>query len=73
MTNELKYYVTSSDMLFFFIVSRNNGILVNITAHIGKKMKLDNGTVDMDIAKIFGSKLDDAGVVLISLQFDSGS
>lgn len=73
MTNELKYYVTSSDMFFFFIVSRNNGILVNITAHIGKKMKLDNGTVDMDIAKIFGSKLDDAGVVLISLQFDSGS
>ena len=45
---------------------------MNITAHIGKKMKLDNGTVVLDIQRTFSSELDESGVVLISLQFESG-
>lgn len=45
---------------------------MNVTAHIGKKMKLNNGTVVMDIQKAFSSELDESGIVLISLQFESG-
>ena len=45
---------------------------MNITAHIGKKMKLDNGTAVLDIQRTFSSELDESGVVLISLQFESG-
>ena len=45
---------------------------MNLTAHIGKKMKLDNGTVIMDLQKAFSSELDESGIVLISLQFESG-
>lgn len=35
-------------------------------------MKLDNGTVVLDIQRSFSSELDESGVVLISLQFESG-
>lgn len=45
---------------------------MNVTAHIGKKMELNNGTVVMDIQKAFSSQLDESGIVLISLQFESG-
>lgn len=45
---------------------------MNVTAHIGKKMILNNGTVVMDIQKAFSSELDESGIVLISLQFESG-
>lgn len=45
---------------------------MNVSAHIGKKMKINNGTVVMDIQKAFSSELDESGIVLISLQFESG-
>ena len=45
---------------------------MNIAPHIGKKMKLDNGSVIMDLQKAFSSELDESGIVLISLQFKSG-
>ena len=45
---------------------------MNLTAHVGKKMKLNNGTVVMDIQKTFTSQSDETGVVLISLQYESG-
>lgn len=61
--------MTSSPIFF----SRIDGTLVNVTAYIGKKMKLDNGTIVMDIQKTFSSSFDESGVVLISLQFESGS
>ena len=35
-------------------------------------MKLNNGTVVMDIQRAFSSELDESGIVLISLQFESG-
>ena len=59
----------SINILCFY---RIDGTLVNITAHIGKKMKLNNGTAVMDIQKTFSSELDESGIVLISLQFESG-
>ena len=45
---------------------------MNLTARVGQKMKLDNGTVVIDIQKTFSSKSDETGVVLISLQYESG-
>lgn len=45
---------------------------MNLTARVGQKMKLDNGTVVMDIQKTFSSQSDETGVVLISLQYESG-
>ena len=45
---------------------------MNITAHVGQKMKLNNGTVVMNIQKTFSSQSDETGVVLISLQYESG-
>lgn len=35
-------------------------------------MMLNNGTVVLDIQKTFSSESDGAGVVLISLQYESG-
>ena len=54
------------------LVFRIDGKLLNVTAHVGQKMKLNNGTVVMDIQKTFSSQSDETGVVLISLQFESG-
>jgi len=51
---------------------RIDGKLVNLTATIGQKMNLANGTVVMDIQKTFSSQSDETGVVLISLQYESG-
>ena len=51
---------------------RIDGKLVNLTAHAGQKIKLANGTVVMDIQKTFSSQSDETGVVLISLQYESG-
>ena len=45
---------------------------MNLTVRVGQKMKLDNGTVVMDIQKTFSSQSDETGVVLISLQYESG-
>ena len=45
---------------------------MNLTATIGQKMNLANGTVVMDIQKTFSSQSDETGVVLISLQYESG-
>ena len=45
---------------------------MNLTARVGQKMKLDNGTVVIDIQKTFSSQSDETGVVLISLQYESG-
>ena len=45
---------------------------MNLTAHAGQKIKLANGTVVMDIQKTFSSQSDETGVVLISLQYESG-
>ena len=63
--------------LIFFInifstVYRIDGRLVNLTAHVGQKMKLNNGTVVLDIQKTFSSQSDETGVMLISLQYESG-
>ena len=57
---------------FFPLFYRIDGRLVNLTAHVGQKMKLNNGTVVLDIQKTFSSQSDETGVVLISLQYDSG-
>ncbi|XP_078343101.1 uncharacterized protein LOC144628871 isoform X1 [Oculina patagonica] len=51
---------------------RIDGRLVNLTAYVGQKMKLNNGTVVMDIQKTFSSQSDETGIVLISLQYESG-
>ena len=51
---------------------RVDGTLVNISAQVGQKMKLNNGTVVLDIQKTFNSKSDETAVVLISLQYESG-
>lgn len=59
-------------VLMSIVFYRIDGTLVNITVHVGEKMKLYNGTVVMDIQKSFSSELDESGVVLISLQFESG-
>lgn len=56
----------------FCLFHRIDGKLLNLTARIGQKMKLDNGTVVMDIQKTFNSQSDETGVVLISLQYESG-
>lgn len=56
-------------LLLFY---RIDGKLVNLTARVGQKMKLANGTVVMDIQKTFSSQSDETGVVLISLQYESG-
>ncbi|KAJ7370756.1 hypothetical protein OS493_030186 [Desmophyllum pertusum] len=46
-------------------------MLVNLTAHVGQKVKLNNGTVVMDI-QTTSSSGDETGVALISLQYESG-
>ena len=46
--------------------------MVNVAAHIGKKMIIDNGSVVMDIQAAPSNKSDETAVVLVSLQFDSG-
>ncbi|KAL9960883.1 hypothetical protein ACROYT_G034389 [Oculina patagonica] len=51
---------------------RIDGRLINLTAYVGQKMKLSNGTVVMDIQKTFSSQSDETGIVLISLQYASG-
>ena len=51
---------------------RIDGKLVNLTARVCQKIKLANGTVVMDIQKTFSSQSDETGVVLISLQYESG-
>ena len=58
--------------MFCYLFYRIDGKLVNLTARVGQKMKLDNGTVVMDIQKTFSSQSDETGVVLISLQYESG-
>ncbi len=57
---------------FFFYSRRIDGTLVNITARIGQKTMLNNGTVVMDIHRTVSSQSDETGVVLISLQYESG-
>ena len=52
--------------------SRVDGTLVNISAQVGQKVKLNNGTVVLDIQRTFNSKSDETAVVLISLQYESG-
>jgi len=46
--------------------------LVNITAHVGQKMILDNGSAVMDIQKAFSNGSDETGIMLVSLQYESG-
>ena len=58
--------------MFCHCFVRIDGKLVNLTASIVQKMKLANGTVVMDIQKTFSSQSDETGVVLISLQYESG-
>ena len=51
---------------------RIDGRLVNLTAHVGEKMILNNGTVVLDFQRTFSSESDETAVVLISMQFESG-
>ena len=64
--------LNSLDEHVLLLFYRIDGKLVNLTARVGQKMKLDNGTVVMDIQKTFSSQSDETGVVLISLQYESG-
>lgn len=49
-----------------------DGAMVNVAAHIGKKMILNNGSVIMDIQGASSNESDQIAVLLVSLQFDSG-
>ncbi|XP_068732633.1 uncharacterized protein [Montipora capricornis] len=51
---------------------RIDGELVNISAHTGQKMRLDNGSVIMEMQKAFSNSSEEAAVMLVSLQFESG-
>lgn len=51
---------------------RIDGALANLTARFGQKMMINNGTVLLDIQKTFSSESDETGVMLISLQYESG-
>ncbi|KAJ7370752.1 hypothetical protein OS493_030182, partial [Desmophyllum pertusum] len=51
---------------------RIDGMLVNLTAHVGQKAKLNNETVVMEIQTTSSSVSDPTGVALISLQYESG-
>ena len=52
--------------------NRIDGMLVNLTAHVGQKAKLNNETVVMEIQTTSSSVSDPTGVALISLQYESG-
>ena len=58
--------------MYTLYLLRIKGALVNITSHIGQKVTLDNGSVIMDIQKTFSNKSDETGIMLVSLQFESG-
>ena len=45
---------------------------MNITAHIGQKITLGNGTAVLEIQKAFSNNSDETGIMLVSLQFESG-
>lgn len=52
---------------------RIDGGLMNVTSLIGNKVKLNNGTVVLDIQKTStSSKPEEARVVLFSVQYESG-
>ncbi|PFX25774.1 Tenascin-X [Stylophora pistillata] len=51
---------------------RLDGILVNISAQAGQKMKISYGTVVMDIQRKLKAESNETAVVLISLQYESG-
>lgn len=76
ISSNLLFHTAQGTILFLWTCLatfyRIDGQLVNLTARVGQKMKLDNGTVVMDIQKTFSSQSDETGVVLISLQYESG-
>ena len=54
------------------VLNRIDGAIVDVAAHIGKKMILNNGSVVMDIQGASSNESDEIAVLLVSLQFDSG-